>query len=471
MKETNITDRLTYLAEQFDVFEIDGDGSPVEKKIKSLEEDGYTVSPVITGEGEVIALCSIKTNEKNRVLKKVSVSLNVFSNIISADPSDNKMYIQWMLNVFTRLIKIGDKESILSGKRFVCEDLPQAKTYLVLFEDNKRKKKFKDLCLSSYILKHISDPTNINQYKSLSQLFDAIDPFIEREPSAIERTMNKFVEAGQAEIPVKDRNFTLFIPKTTSANVIFGKFANWCTAIEGNGRFNSYTKNYKKPNGKDSNIYIIINNDFFKGESKELYQIHFETEQIKDRTNGQNINLFDAVIKNSEAIDNFFYEELIEMAKGFKKGVKENIYLNYLVKFGHSESLFELILEDAPFINLQDMTIPRLPDLSRFKNVDELTLLNCKITELHWSVGNLDKLELMILTNNRLKSLPKEIARLKNLVFLNIIGNNINQIPDEIAELDKSNGGSLHRLSVRREEIGDENYKKLRRLLPETLID
>ena len=138
----------------------------------------------------------------------------------------------------------------------------QANVYLILFEDNKRKRKFKELCESSYSLKHVSDPTNINQYKSLSQLFDAVDPFIEREPSAVERTMNKFVDSGQALIPVKDRKFTLYIPKTTAASVIFSKFANWCTAREGNGMFNSYTQNNKKPNGKNSDIYIIINNKF-----------------------------------------------------------------------------------------------------------------------------------------------------------------------------------------------------------------
>ena len=35
------------------------------------------------------------------------------------------------------------------GIRLVGEDLPQAETYLGIFEDNKRKKKFKDLCCKS----------------------------------------------------------------------------------------------------------------------------------------------------------------------------------------------------------------------------------------------------------------------------------------------------------------------------------
>jgi Leucine-rich repeat (LRR) protein len=470
MKEKNVTDRLTFLAEQFDIFEIDGDGSPLETKIKSLSEDGYVVKLIQTNT-DVIALLGTKLNEKDRELKKVSVSLNVFSNMIAADPTENKMYLQWMLNVFTRFIKVNDAENLASAIRFVTEDLPQANTYLILFEDNKRKKKFKDLCLSSYVLKNLTDPTNINQYKSLSHLFDAVDPFIEREPSAIERTMIRFVESGQALIPVKDRNFTLFIPKTTAANVIFDNFANWCTAKKDNGMFKRYTQENKKPNGKNSDIYIVINNKFFSGESNEMYQIHFESKQIKDRKNSGNVNIFETVLSKSEAIDAFFYEELMGMAKQYRGGVYQNCYLDTLIKFGHTESLFEMFSVETPSIAIEGKEVPKLPDLTRFKNLDELTILNSNLSCLHPSIGSLKKLEIISLTNNNLKELPKEIGDLKNLVFINITGNKITEIPDEIANLDKSNGGNLYRIAVKKEEIGDKNYSKLKRLLPETLID
>ena len=196
MKETTVTDRLTFLAEQFDVFEYDGVAATYEAKIAELKEKNELIAPIFSPDGKLLALVSEKKNEKGRTLKKISVVSDVFANMIAADPTENRMYIQWMLNTFSRLIKAGDEHSIDSAIRFVHEDLPQANVYLILFEDNKRKRKFKELCESSYSLKHVSDPTNINQYKSLSQLFDAVDPFIEREPSAVERTMNKFVDSG-----------------------------------------------------------------------------------------------------------------------------------------------------------------------------------------------------------------------------------------------------------------------------------
>ena len=45
--------------------------------------------------------------------------------------------------------------------------------------------------------------------------------------------------------------------------LIFDKFASWCTAKPDNGMFKSYTEStsYKLPNGDNSKIIIIINNN------------------------------------------------------------------------------------------------------------------------------------------------------------------------------------------------------------------
>ena len=471
MKEKNITDRLSFLAELFDIFECNEaeNNQQLESKLAELNHDGYISKQMLNSDNEVIAIISEKQNDKDRTLKKISICSDVFTAMIVADPTDNKIYLQWMLNLFSRLVK--EPNSVESAIRLVQEDLPQANKYLTLFEENKRKKKFKELCKGSYSLVGITDPTDINQYKSLSQLFDSVDPFIEKDASAIERTMQRFVEIGQAVIPVKDRKFTIFIPRSTEASVIFEDFANWCTARKGNGMFNSYTSGHKKPNGKNSDIYIIINNEFFEGKSKEIYQIHFETNQLKDSRNGQNVSIFEDVISKSEGVSNFFYEELMSMAKHHSKGLENNRYLDYLIQFGFAESLFELLDENTPSIRFMTREIPKLPDLSKFKILDQLIITNAKMVELHPSIGKLTNLEMLVLTENRIKTLPKEIGMLKNLQFLNIIGNPISEIPSEIAYLDKSNGGSLHRVGVKIEDIGEENYHKLKSLLPTTFIN
>jgi len=469
MEKINVKDRLTFLAETFDVFECDGEKS-VDIKLESLVKDGYTPKVITSNTGVVLAILSVKVNDKERIIQTISVCSSVFADMIAADPTDNKMYLQWMLNLFVRLLKNKSEGDVEIATRLVVEDLPQANKYLSVFEDNKRKKKFKELCKGSYILINVSDPTDINQYKSLSQLFDAVDPFIEKEPSALERTLQKFVDIGQAEIPVRDRKFTLFIPKTTEANVAFDEFANWCTARKGNGMFKSYTDGHRKPNGDKSDIYIIIPNKFFEGKTEELFQIHFETNQLKDRKNGNNVSIFENVLVESEGITNFFYEELIGMAKAHKKGIENNKYLDYLIKFGFAESLFELIDADTPTIRFMTREIPKMPDISKFSNLDQLIICNAKMHELHPSVGRLNKLEMLVLTENKIKTLPKEIGLLKNLTFLNLIGNPIQEIPNDITYLDKSNGGSLHRIAVKEEDIGRENYLLLKKLLPTTLI-
>ena len=467
MKDSNVTeDRLTFLAKTFDVFDCDKNNLLV--KVEEIKKDGYKPNLIkSTNKKEVLAIVSTIVNKKRRILKKVSICSDVFAAMIAGDPTENKMYVQWMLNLFVRLLKDDGKESIDSAIRFVTEDLPQANAYLTLFEGNKRKRKFLELCKASYSLKHVEDPTNINQYLSLPQLFDAVDPFIDKEPSDVERQLNRFVEAKQALIPVKDRQFTLYIPKTTDASVVFDKFANWCTARAGNSMFESYTSNNKKPNGKKSDIYIIINNKFFTGQSEEIYQLHFESNQIKDKKNGESVSIFEKVINKSEGLSNFFYEELMGMAKENKKGIENNVYLDYLIKFGFAESLFEFLSEDTPTIKFMKREIPKLPDLSRFKNLDQLIITNAKMSVIHPSIGNLTKLEMLVLAENHLSELPREIGSLKKLEFLNLTGNKIKKFPEEITYLDRSNGGSLFKLGVRKEEIGEENYRKLKELLPQ----
>jgi len=457
-----LTDRLVFLAETFDVF--DCSSEEVDKKIDKMTKDGYEVQ-TIHYEENIIALVSTKVNEKERLIKKVSVCMEVFSEMISADPTNNKMYVQWMLNMFSRFMK--DVKSQAYGIRLVGEDLPQAEKYLTIFEENKRKKKFKDLCIGSYSLKGITDPTDINQYKSLSQLFDAVDPFIEKDPSVIERTIMKFAELGKAYIPVKDRKFTVYIPLTVEASTVFANYANWCTARPRNGMFKSYTEGNRKPNGEVSKLYVIINNKFFDGQSDEIFQIHFETNQLKDRGNSQNVSIFENVISESEGVANFFKEELTIMAKQ-RRTVKNNPYLDYLLKFGFAETLFELLEDNSPTIKFMNREIPVIPDVSKFKHLDQIIITDAKLKELHPSIGSLDKLCLLVLANNNLKALPSEIGNLKNLEFLNIKNNPITTIPEEIKYLDKTNGGSLYRIVVDRDTIGDSNYNKLKELLPTT---
>jgi hypothetical protein len=460
----NITERLKFLLNKFDVF----DETRVDSKTKKLNDSGYDVSSVLSDSDDCLGLVSsMDDNGKTKVI--ISVSKSVFDMMVDSDPAPNKMYTQWMLNTFYRLLKSGKR---VDAVRFAAEDLPLASEYLMIFESNKRKQKFKNLCSGSFVLKDLSDPTDINQYKSLSQLFDAVDPFIPRDISAVEGLLYRFVDSGQAVIGVRDRKFTVYIPLTRDASVIFDSFANWCTCKEGNGMFQHYTTNYKTPRGRKSKIYIVINNEFFNGVLNDdtLFQIHFESSQIKNRKNTHsNVGVYDS-LSTSENVLNYFHDELIELSREYKS-INNNLYLNNLIKFGFSDSLFEIIEETTPLIIFKDKEVPKMGDVSKFTNLQTFEMNNTKLVSIHPSVCALKNLEIMVVRDNKITTIPSEIGNLKSLVFLNILGNKITDIPDAIKYLDKSNGGKLHRLAVSQKDIGVENYEKLKRLLPNTIID
>lgn len=470
MDDIKLKDRLEFLAKKFEVFE--NSLPEIKKLIIEKQKLGFLVEEVRDSNDNLLALTFLtntESNENKRIQMNVCVSLDIFSNMIAADPTPNKSCVQWMLNVFTRFIKERTSNGILSAVRFVVEDLPLANEYIKIFEANKRKKRFLTLSFESYSARGIKDPTDINQFKSLSQLYDVVDPFIEKDTSEMENFLIKFKSIGQAEIPVKDRKFTLYIPKSLDASVVFQPFANWCTAKSGNGMFKRYTDDLT-PEGKKSNLFIIINNDFFKGESDEIYQIHFETGQIKDKSNSSNVSIFENIISKSEALSNYFYEYLIRLAKKCSTGLDNNKYLDALISFGFCESLFEMLETETPVIRFMTREVPKLPNLDRFQNVDQIIITEAKLVELHKSIGSLPNLQMLVLSRNKIKELPKEIGNLKKLEFLNLKGNPITNFPDELKYLDKSNGGSLLRLVVDRVEIGEDNYKKLQRLLPTTLL-
>jgi Leucine-rich repeat (LRR) protein len=475
-------DRLAFLAENFNVFKCTK--SEVTEKCNTLLEQGYQNQVITDSKKKVLAILSTKMVPNKPPVQKISICFDVYSAIIAADPTENKIYLQWMLNLFTKLIK---HESIMGGRmrgneseygsgydeaiRFVKEDLPIAKDYLTLFNNNNRKNKFKELSASNFHLKNITDPTNINQYKSLSQLFEAVDPFIEKQPSEIEAMLNTYVKAKQAEIPFKDRKYTVYIPKTRDSSVIFNKYVSWCTAAPSNGNFKSYTENNKKPNGKNSDLYIIIGNDFFNGTSKELYQLHFETSQLKNNKNSDDMTAIKAILNDSEGISNYFYDELMTMAKQHKDGLDNNKYLNYLMEFGFTQSMFEIMREETPIVRFMDREIKTIPDIiSKFVNLNELVICDAKLTEIHPNIGKLQKLELLSLTNNNLTTLPTEIGNLKRLEFLNLTGNPIIEIPDSIQYLDPTKGGSLFKIAITKEDKDKPYVKKLRELLPSVKI-
>ncbi|XP_039166310.1 disease resistance protein RUN1-like isoform X2 [Eucalyptus grandis] len=93
-------------------------------------------------------------------------------------------------------------------------------------------------------------------------------------------------------------------------------------------------------------------------------------------------------------------------------------------------------------LNLNNcQSLKRTPDLSTFRRLEILTLINCKnLEELHLSIGNLASLIELDVGYSSITKLPESIENMQNLRILNIYCTNITELPDAIgmlAELQK----------------------------------
>jgi hypothetical protein len=408
-------------------------------------------------------------NENEYVVASVMVYEDVFINIVQADPTEHKEYVQWMLETFVRLVRLDTDKAI----RCVKEDLWLASEYLELFHNERHKPKFKALCRRNKAFKDIKDPSNINQYRDLSQLFDAIDPYIIRNPSKLEKDIRILSKLGGGNIPYEDRKIIVFTPKTIEASRLFAKYSNWCTTSN-KETFQSYVSD-RTPRKTKEKLYILMPKTFLLKEedpnrTDEIYQLHFERRMLMDRSDRpiKDMNMF---IKDNVGLGDYFYEELIENARANHSNYQQNPYVDGLKKFGFTDLMFEVIPVDIKKIQFLDETLTTLEPISKFKNVYSLFLRNCDITEIHPNIGGLELLGNLSLPNNKIKSLPKSIGKLKNLTVMNVSGNLIEEIPETIKELDKSNGGSLEYFSYGKNELSDKLVSQLKEWLPNTILN
>lgn len=467
--------RIAFLAKNFNVF--------TDEDYETLNKDDENI-PIVSNpydtidEDVVLALYKVKRYENgdtkvddagNPIVKWVGLYEDIFIDMVQADSTVNKIYVQWMLQTFTRYIKSGD---IIKAIRFATEDLPQAEQYLILFDANKYKHAFARMCKGNEAFKNIDDPSNIYQYKNLSQLFDAVDPYIERDVSQLEKSMQGAVRRGEAIIPFKDRKFTVFCPMTKEAASLFYRFTTWCTAVAGQSNFGHYV-GHLTPYGKNSKLYVIIDNDFFYPEDDErhtkdgLWQLHFETKQLMDRRDVRAKNFNTRVLDKSEGLTEYFYDTLIDLARGDNYNINDNVYVKQLLDFGFTDILFEVMSPEIGEITFKNQTIKALPDMSAFQHLKMLYLNSVGLESIHESLFKLPRLEFIMIPNNKITTLPLGICYLKKLIAINLAGNKIKELPDEIGNLDRKNGGSLVRL-VLDADISPDIIEKARRLLPTT---
>ena len=465
--------RIEFLAKKFDVFDQDEFN---EMSVDTLNMEwgklntinGCISDLMDTGENILYAVHTWNErkykNTNELVVDKVRVYEDVFIKMVQTDPTDHKEYVQWMLTTFVRFIKEG-----IGGEaiRFASEDLEIAAEYLEIFHAEKHKPKFKKLCSNNEAFKEISDPSNINQYRDLSHLFDAVDPYIEKNVSKLAKDIRLYAKLGKGKIPYEDRKVLVFIPKTLSASRLFFSFTRWCTTSKGG--YESYTK--RKTSKKTySDLYIVIPKTYLledgnPDKTNELYQLNFESNQYMDKSDRQ-IDDMGELIRDNVGLSNYFYDLLIDFARHSHKNYHENVYVKALKRFGFSDLVFEVLPPDTEEIVILDENLGEMKKIGKFKNAYSLIIRNCKIDKVSPDIGELDKLGNLSIPNNGLTELPSSIGRLKNLVVINVSGNYLKKIPETIKELDSSNGGHLEYFSYGKDCLNNEILDQLKEWLP-----
>lgn len=479
-------DRRSFLRKQYVI-----DPELLEKFLNPAEdEDGdrlpggvnpkrVDIRPIQNNEGIDIGYIVTKKGKKT-----VKLSDATFDNIVEADPDPNDKYSQWMINVFIKHINNND---IAGAIRFVDEDLHEANEFIEIFNRIKRTNIFKR---SAPNLENAPDnPTDINQYNSLSQLYSVISPFLtaaedEEAGNVFWKKLKKYIDLGEAKLAYRDNDVLVYIPLTIESSCDpLGDKASWCTRREGNSYFDSYRRNNPKPNGDISEFYVVIPKNYFDGENEGgMYplQLHFESNQLHDKDNRSLGNKMQTILNRFPGLRKFFLKELgaltsMEIQKG--SGLLDSKYSKYLNDFGGSvkdyvskeiydegyENIKNLakdtikkdeplnenkylkwLLNQEPNLDIRDylpnseeydkfhlkgVNISEVPDLSEYDNIERYLIGGTNITELP-DVDRLPKNVLgLVISDNQISNLNFDgYEKLNNLFFLQIKNNPINSI-------------------------------------------
>ena len=461
-----------------------------EKEIEQERPDGgiekrIRIEPIQGHDGVDIGY--IVTNKKG-TKKTIKVTEEVFEEIVDADPTSNKQFVQWMLGVFSRHLNDGDMDQAV---RFLSEDLPEANEYLEVFDRVRKKKVFKTGAPNRPNAP--SNVTDINQYKDLAHLYSIVSPFIggdeeeEDGVSPIWKKMKKYIDLGHARMVYRDNDVLIYIPDTIEASCDpLGNLASWCTRREGNSYFKSYRENNKKPDGTNSDLYVVMPKEVFDGDDlggKFPLQFHFETGQLHDKNNSSidRDGGLNSIMARYGGAKEFFKRELGALATADIEqgsGLMDSKYLKYLNKFGGKavdvisdkvykkgvESIRKLASEQTgplqnnrylqwlmentkgvivtdyldksmSVLDFSNMSLEELPDISEFKNATRISANNCGLLRLPPVNYLPDDVEVLTMTGNQIKEVPlKGYEKLKNCFVMNFGKNPITKINVPVLE-------------------------------------
>lgn len=340
---------------------------------------------------------------------------HVYDLLIESDPTENKEYAQWILTMYTRILKdrqpafsFNNEENLIGGFAYLFfEDLGKLTDAILIFHKIKNTKLVengkKDIYTYKSINHFISTVFSINIGDTDGQKL---------EDGVLSSDEILSLNTDEASIIYRDTDWIVVHTATREANVVFGKNTTWCTALSryGSSMFDSYNKQGK--------LFVLIKNQqgvnqHIKSNPNARLQFHFESNQFMNAMD-KSIDITKFLSENG-GVKDFFKAYIIERVLPKKTKTEDIIAL--LRKFSMIKELIPI---------LKGMKIQKL-DLSNIISNDNVIELD--------QIGELDTLEELIIRDAGISNIPVYIKNLTNLRELRLGGNKIREIPNWLNEL------------------------------------
>ena len=366
---------------------------------------------------------------------------SLFEFFVSCDPTINKEYVSWFLNLYKREVKerIKFKTLVLEGE-VKADDLQPS----TLFEDLITKVK-DGLDVFSFLKKTTVlkiESRDINRFTSIQQFMDLARPYMvmkkgknskdvhtlnHDEITCIENYVNYKASGanngkGLAELAFENDNWIVVITHDKVANSIFGENTTWCTAGTkyGTGMFDSYySKGY---------LFVLIKKGFgsydaIKKEPSVRLQFQFESNAYMNAED----RIFDinGFLHDNTDIKAYFRNYIVNTVlpkRSRERNNKQSDAINFLLKLGYGDDIIQIFKESKPTtVDFSDFKLESeyLERIGEIESIEDLNLTNCDLEYLPLSIENLKNLKsIKFRGNKKIKEIPTWMGSLKKLQIL-----------------------------------------------------
>ncbi len=350
---------------------------------------------------------------------------------VDCDPSPNKEYVSWFINLYKNSIK---ESVVLDHRSTFFEDLlSKVKSSLETFSLLKKTNALSVHKRDINNFKNISEFVNFIRSYTMNDLSDdSVYTLDTKELQCIRNFVEKNGNPGQAELVFENDDWLIVITHDKEANIQFGKYTTWCTAgTRYANMFESYTSRGK--------LFVLIRKLFGSRKSIHLdpnsrLQFHFQDNMFMDALD-KPFDIKNILLKYGDIRDyftNYITSEVIPHM--INRNEKQKVIIDRLVSWGYIDQVIKLIRASKPKtldFSGSGVGADYLSEIGEITSIETLNLSDCNLTFLPESIQNLTNLKNFKFRNNKnLKTIPDWFNKLTNLEYLDCAGCDISHIGD-----------------------------------------